>query len=44
MPPEDVVVELVVTGQGDQTSPGRGEREEDLVSSSLPHLKEQKKV
>ena len=35
---EDVVVELVVAGQGDHAAPGDAEREEDLDASVRPHL------
>ncbi len=35
---EDVVVELVVAGQGDESAPAGSKREEDLDSSISPDL------
>jgi hypothetical protein len=35
-------MELVVTGQSDQPSPGRRQREEDLYCSILPYLRDRK--
>ena len=37
--PVDVVVELVVAGQGGEASPAHGQREEDLGSSVPPHAR-----
>ena len=36
--PEDVVPEVVVGGQGDHSSPGHSEGEEDLDTGVSPHL------
>ncbi len=38
--PETVVVEVVVTGQRDEATPGRSHRVEDLQGGGVPHLEQ----
>ena len=36
--PEDIVLELVVAGEGDHAAPGDAQREEDLDTGVRPNL------